>query len=450
MATLNATATNPRRTHEGAVASPINPTQELRRSVMANMLWEGEFYESGTSNATRIAELVKKVAPTEVSKIAIEARTKMKLRHVPLLLARELARGSKESRLLVADTLEQVIQRPDELSEFLSIYWTPKKEPLSAQVKKGLARAFTKFNEYSLAKYRGDDKVVKLRDVLFLSHAKPKDAEQAAVWKKLVDGTLETPDTWEAALSATKGENKTTEWTRLLEEGKLGALALLRNLRNMTEAGVEKSLIREGLLGVNVERVLPFRFISAARHAPWLEPELEQVMYKCVEGAEKLPGRTVLLVDVSGSMDQPVSGKSQIVRMDAAAGLAILLREICQEVGVATFSDGLAYVPPRRGFALRDAIVGSQRHNGTQLGASVNAMHADVFKHGGSYDRIIVITDEQSHDSLGSPMDGATGYVINVASYQNGVGYGPYNHIDGWSEAVVDYIKQLEEQSAKH
>ncbi len=58
--------------------------------------------------------------------------------------------------------------------------------------------------------------------------------------------------------------------------------------------------------------------------------------------------------------------------MDAAAGLAVLLREIAEEVSIYTFSDALAAVLARRGFALRDAIVHSQPHGGTQLGPRVN------------------------------------------------------------------------------
>jgi 60 kDa SS-A/Ro ribonucleoprotein len=58
------------------------------------------------------------------------------------------------------------------------------------------------------------------------------------------------------------------------------------------------------------------------------------------------------------------------------------------------------------------------------------------------YDRILVISDEQSHDRVPAP--NGRGYVVNVASARNGVGYGAWTHIDGWSEAVVDYIRSLE------
>jgi hypothetical protein len=58
-------------------------------------------------------------------------------------------------------------------------------------------------------------------------------------------------------------------------------------------------------------------------------------------------------------------------------------------------------------------------------------------------DRLIVITDEQSHDRVPVPKHGR-GYVVNVASYRNGVGYGAWTHIDGWSEAIIEYIRSVE------
>jgi TROVE domain len=428
----------PVRTHEGGPAKAITPEQALRRSVLACMLWEDEFYEEGVQIAGRIRELVPKVDAAKVAALAVEAREAMKLRHVPLLLVREMARHASH-RALVAQTLTRVIQRADELSEFMAIYWADGRAPLSGQVKKGLAAAFTKFDEYALAKYDRAG-VVRLRDVLFLCHAKPNDADQAGLWRRLIEGNLFTPDTWEVALSG--GGDKRAHWERLLAERKLGALALLRNLRNMKDAGVSEEAVINALSAMKTERVLPFRFLAAARYAPQWEEALEQAMYKAIAGREKFAGRTVLLVDISGSMDAPLARRSEMLRMDAACGLAVLLREVCEAVEVYSFSDKLVRVPSRRGFALRDAIVSSQPHGGTQLGHALTSLRE-------SYDRIIVITDEQSHDRVPAPRD--RGYVINVASARNGVGYGAWTHIDGWSEAVVDYLHSLEaEANADH
>jgi 60 kDa SS-A/Ro ribonucleoprotein len=425
-------------THEGAPSPNLSTELELRRSVLACLLWESQFYEDGVEIAGRIAELVPKVAAEKVAGLAVEAREKMKLRHAPLLLVREMARHATH-RGWVAETLVRVIQRADELAEFVAIYWKEGRVPLSGQVKKGLAAAFPNFDAYALAKYdRGG--AVKLRDVLFLAHAKPRDEAQAEVWKRLIAGQLSAPDTWEVALSS--GADQREAWERLLREQKLGALALVRNLRNLREAGVEESLVVTALGAMSPARVLPFRFLAAARYAPQWEEALEQAMLKCVAGQEKLAGKTVVLVDVSGSMTAPLSRRSEMLRTDAAYGLAVLLREIGEKASVFSFSDSLREVPARRGFALRDAIDASQRHNSTQLGKAVDELNR---KH--SYDRLIVISDEQAHDRVPAPK--AKGYVINVASYKNGVGYGKWTHIDGWSESVVDYIRTLEQTAEK-
>jgi 60 kDa SS-A/Ro ribonucleoprotein len=427
------------RTHEGAPARNISPELQLRRSVLACLLWENQFYEDGVEIGGRIAELVPRVAAEKVAALAIEGRERMKLRHAPLLLVREMARH-KTHRALVSETLAQIIQRADELAEFVAIYWKDGRVPLSGQVKKGLAAAFPKFDEYQLAKYdRGGP--IKLRDVLFLCHAKPRDQAQAEVWKKLVSERLTTPDTWEVALSS--GAGKREAWERLLREQKLGALALLRNLRNMREAGVDEPLVLSALAAMSTARVLPFRFLAAARYAPQWEAALEQAMLKCVAEAEKLPGKTIVLVDVSGSMTAPLSRRSEMQRTDAAYGLAVLLREIAEKVAVYSFSDNLVEVPARRGFALRDAIDASQRHNSTQLGDAVEKLNRNE-----KCDRLIVITDEQAHDRVPAPT--GKGYLINVASFKNGVGYGKWTHIDGWSEAVIEYIRALEQTASSN
>lgn len=422
-------------THEGGSAKHINPELALRRSVMSCLLWESEFYEDGMEIAERIAELIPRVDPMKVYNIAVAAREESKLRHVPLLIAREMARLPKHKKL-VAATLDRIIQRADELSEFLSIYWKDKRQPLSAQVKKGLALAFRKFNEYELAKYNREGSV-KLRDVLFLCHAKPKDAGQEALWKRLVNNELAVPDTWEVSLSSKDELSKKDKWERLLQEKKLGALALLRNLRNMTQEKVDEKLIRAGLLNLKPGRTFPFRFIAAARYAPEFEPELERAMFKEIEGQEKLSGKTILLVDVSGSMNDRLSSKSEMTRMDAACGLAVLAREVCENAVIVAFSDVAINVPARRGFALRDAIIHSQPHSGTYLGHALEAARKFT-----TADRIIVITDEQAHDTVHGPI--GTGYLINVASAKNGVGYGDWTHIDGWSESVLKYIQEVE------
>lgn len=421
-------------THEGGRAANIGIKAQLRRSVMACLLWEDQFYQDGVAIADRIRDLVAKSNPVDVAALAIEAREAFKLRHVPLLLARELARNPK-ARYLLGELVPRIVQRADEISELLSLYWLDQKDaPIAAQLKKGLAASFARFDEYSLSKYNRD-KDITLRDVMFLVRPKPANEEQARLFKALADDTLSIPDTWETALSA--GANKKVTFERLIAENKLGAMALLRNLRGMTEVGVDRDIIVGALAAMKTDRVLPYRFIAAARYAPQFEPALETAMFKCIAGIEKLPGRTILLVDTSGSMDNALSAKSDLTRIDAACGLGILLREICEDIQIYTFSKKLVEVPARRGFALRDAIKNSQEHRDTYMDQALQGL-----RYGEGADRIIVISDEQSNSKISNPK--TRGYMLNVASYQNGVGYGPWTHIDGFSESCVRYIGECE------
>lgn len=427
---INVAPKNLNFTFGGAPAiAPRNPLAELRRAVASCLLWENQFYEDGVAIADRIETLVAACNPSDVAALAVEARTSMKLRHAPLWLLVALARNGKGAN---ADIYPQVINRADEMGELLAMFWKDGKRPIPSAMKRGLAEAFGKFDAYQLGKY--DRKVaVRLRDILRLVHPKPSSEEQAATWRAVIDGTLASPDTWEIALSA--GADKRETFTRLLTEGKLGYLALLRNLRNMAEASVDGALVRDAIIArKGAYNVLPFRYVAAARAAPQFEPALDEALCAAIERLPVLPGRTVVLVDVSGSMDTALSGKSDMRRIDAAAALASIIHG---DVRVFTFSERVVEVPPRRGMAGVDAVIRSQPHHGTWLGRAVAAINQQV-----PHDRLIVITDEQSHDPVGGPL--GKGYMINVASYRNGVGYGDWLRIDGFSENVLRFICEHE------
>lgn len=430
---LNQASAIPKRyTHEGAPAKHINASQELRRSVLSCLLWEGQFYESGEDIAARITRLADAAPKFEVAALASEARNDFNLRHVPLLLLRALAAKGGEG---VADAIESVIQRPDEMAELLAIYWKDGRKPVPKQMKLGLARAFAKFDEYQLAKYDRDGPV-KLRDVLFLSHAKPATPEREALYKRVAERTLQTPDTWETNLSG--GADKRETFTRLLSEGKMGYMAVLRNLRNMVDAGVDTELIREAIIArKGARRVLPFRYVAAARACPQMEPFIDQALCEAVQAGPRLTGKTAVLVDVSYSMVARMSGKSDMTRMDAAATLGSVING---DLRVFSFSNQIVEVPPRQGMAGVDAVINSQSHNGTDLGGAVRAINELV-----PHDRLIVITDEQSQSRVPDPV-APLAYMINVASYQNGVGYGRWTHIDGFSESVLRFIVEYERE----
>lgn len=425
-------------THEGGPAfAHLKPLAALRRTVLSCLLWEDNFYEDGVSVAERIASLAAQVTPQELAALAIQARGQFNLRHVPLHLLVTLAKTGSGTPIL-RNTMPHVLKRVDDMTEFAALYWkaNPGKD-FSAQMKKGFSETFQRFREYHFAKY-DRDAGVKLRDVMFLAHAKPRDAEREALYKRVAERTLETPDTWEVALSA--GKLPKEEFERLIREGKLGYLALLRNLRNMAKAGCDDALVKDAILArEGAARVLPFRFVAAARAVPQYERELDLALQETIKLLPATQGETWILIDVSGSMDDPLSAKSDMRRIDAAAALGSMFPGSCR---LFTFSNELVEVPPRKGMAGVDAIDKSQDHEGTHLRKAMKQLQE--FPRRTALPRLVVITDEQSADGVGAPF-AERNYMINVASYQNGVGYGgKWTHITGFSEAIFTFIREFE------
>ena len=419
---------------------------DLRRAVMSCFLWEDQFYENGMQIAERISLLVndKNIRVQDIVSLAIEVRTEGSLRHVPLLITACLVKrcsGSNTISLL----LPKVIQRADEMAEFLCIYakvnnTTPDKlKPfLSNQVRKGISKAFNKFNAYTLAKYNRKGSVT-LKDVIRLCHVKPVNEEMSTIISQILKDELASPDTWEVALSS--GKDKKETFTRLLQEKKLGALALLRNLRNMVDSGVSTTLVTQSILSMDIKNILPFRFITASRYAPTYYEVLNKKFLASVDNMQPLKGKTVVLVDVSGSMENPLSKKSDLTRLDAACALGAIVKS--DEVYCYSFSHTIAFVPSRTGLDGIKNIANSQRHNSTELKEAilhVNKVHPD-------YDRLIVITDEQSQTGASNVLPNKKGYIINVASYQNGIDYNAHGFvsISGFSENVLKFIKELED-----
>lgn len=452
------------RTHEGGVAVPSTNFGKLRRSVLSCLLWEGSFYEDGMTIANRIMSLVPLCKPDDVAELAREARHIHKLRHAPLLLAlglvlhphRHDAQPGNEAFRVVRD----VINRPDELTEIVSIYWAingnmrnGKGAPLPKQLRRGLRQAFLKFDEYQMAKWdRNND--VRLRDVAFLCHVRGRDIEARLVNREFlpehtksshfpvretfgdVEPKLATPDTWEVGLSA--GQDKAATFRALMESNKLGGIATVMNLRNMHQAGMSRDEVQPYLFRkAQHAPILPFRYVAAARAVPEWEAMCDTAMQLSLANMEKMPGKTVLLVDVSGSMNSLLSSRSEMRRCDAAGALAALARGICHDVHIYAFGEKLYTIPPRHGMALVDQL--KAKSEGTYLGRAVSEL---VIKHRDA-DRLIVFTDEQAHDYV-RDCGNMRGYMVNVSVHERGVGYGKWVRINGFSEAVIDYIRELE------
>ena len=268
--------------HEGAQAWRMTPEWELYTTVVTTMGVEDKFYESGEERVRRIADLVRKVEPEFVAQLAVYTREEMHLRSVPLLLLVELD-CCHQGDTLVSKAVGRTIQRADEITELLMCYlWRtgkPDLSGLSSQLRKGLAEAFNKFDEYQFAKYNRKNRMVTLRDALALVHPKPKDDRQTDIFRKIKSDTLETPVTWETELSAVgqrhfdseeeKEEAKREVWRKLVQSHRLGYMATLRNLRNMLKLGMDEETMQmvcnyiSNPEAVRKSKQLPFRFLSA-------------------------------------------------------------------------------------------------------------------------------------------------------------------------------------------
>ena len=97
------------RNYQGAQAWALTPELELYTAVVTASLSD-TFYEKQDERVMRIAQLVGKVDPEFVAKLAVYARNEMHLRSIPLLLVVELAKVHSGDDL-VSRTVEKVVQR---------------------------------------------------------------------------------------------------------------------------------------------------------------------------------------------------------------------------------------------------------------------------------------------------------------------------------------------------
>ena len=437
----------------------------LRRAVLANLLWENIAYMDGVSVANEIKRLIPLCDPKEVADLAVEARTMQKLRHTPLFLAVEMCKYN-ETRKYVKDILPKIITRADMLTDFMALYWADGKCPICNAAKKGLAEAFHNFKEYHFAKYDRDAEI-KLRDVMFMVRPKPVNQLETELYKKIADRTLETPETWEVLLSlAHTNEEKAAVWTKLITEGKLGGKAMLMNLRNMQTVGVVRPVIEKGLTELKGSMLLPLDFLKAMRMSTGFDREIEAAMLKTYENLPKLPGKTLFIVDVSGSMGSITSSGSIFSRLDEAASMAMLAANQCEDFELVCTAgsdpdlreEQIRIKYPSKGFNLfkeiqnsRDTVGGG----GIFTYQCLEKLRKELGDKIHDYTRIIVFSDSQdidvssyyssNHNKKPRPF-GKYNYICDVSANTRGIAYnGVWTaEISGWSEHFLTYIAAYE------
>ncbi len=459
MSKFNTTQTQTTKTINlaGGQAYSMTPELELASIVLTSFV-NDKYYEKTDNTVKKVQELVNKVDVEFAAKLAVYARKEFGMRSITHVLAAEIA-NKLSGKQIGKKFYEAVIYRPDDMLEIIAYYKNNKSnKSLPASMKKGFRNASTKFSAYQLAKYRKSDKEVKMVDLFNLVHPKPKNEEQSEAFKALMTDTLRNTETWEAMLSeAGNSEDvedaKNQAWKELISSKKIGYFALLRNLRNIKEQAPEvlddallmltdKNLIQKSL-------VLPFRFDTAYRLFNTGSSEDRKIIIALNKAADlsmsnvpELPGRTLVVVDSSGSM----SGKPA----DIASLFAAVLVKKNPSADLMSFSDDARY----QTFNPNDSILTIK--NGFRFVSGGTNFHSIFQKANKPYDRIIILSDMQGWIGYNTPSKDFQNYKkqygVNPVIYSFDLaGYGtlqfPENNVyalAGFSDKIFDVMSLLE------
>lgn len=476
--------------HENVKAYKMTPELELYTAVVTTGLSD-TFYESGNKRLQRIRTLINNCDPEFTARLAVYARTQMNLRSVPLVLAVELAKTTS-GNATVSKTVSNIIQRADEITELLAYYQlanarkgAKKLNRLSKQIQKGLVESFNKFDEYQFAKYnRNTD--VKLRDALFLVHPKAKDENQQLLFNKIAADTLETPYTWETELSALgqqKFANDTVKkaafaakWEELIASKKIGYMALMRNLRNILEAGVSGNHIAmvwdylSNEQAVAGSKQLPFRFLAAYREVKNVSSGYTTAVLSALEdavmhSAKNIKGfgyttSVVIACDVSGSMQVPVSAKSKVQLYDIGLMLGMLMQSQCKNVITGMFGDRWKVISMPAKNVLANVMEYYRREG--EVGYSTNGFLVieDLIARKQVTDKVMLFTDVQMWNSTGTNhtfenswrrykaiAPNAKLYLFDLAGHGNApldVRRDDVYLVAGWSDKIFDVLHSLD------
>ena len=484
------------RTHEGGDAHLRDAESELFLLAATNMVGEDTFYERAPDRDRRFVDLVRHVTvtnPAFVAGLAPYLRETMRMRSAAVVMAAEyVAAGGAGGRAVVAG----VLQRPDEPAELIGYWMTTHGRNLPMAVKRGVADAVRRlYNERAALRYDGLSRQVRMADVVELTHPEPRDDRQSALFRWLLDrrhhddavadperlpvlaaaAALETvPDGERRAVLRDRGPAALAEagfsWERLsgwLPGGmdaeawqyvipSMGAMALVRNLRNFDQAGIADQAVATVIAKITdpdevaKARLFPYQVWAAYKHAPsddW-KRALGRTMDLTTANVPRLDG-TLVVIDTSASMQAPVSGKSKLTRVEVAAVMAMATARRARNVDVVIYGDrsrrvaDLAGTSVLAGVAMVDRLVGSVGHS--TFGHTAIAKHFDPKRH----QRVVIFTDDQQHDSGRVRLDHVPLiYTFNLAGYRPSAlpagERGRYT-LGGFSDATFTAMKVLED-----
>jgi len=434
-------------------------------SLVLTSFVQDKFYESEASQLTRLRKLIDKINDKKfVAQLAIYARNVFGMRSISHVLAGEIGVSVKGEQW-TKNFFDKVIRRPDDITEILAYSMKEYGRVIPNAMKKGLASALTRFDDYALGKYRCESHAIKMVDAVNLLHPK-----ETPTIKKLMDGTLKSTDTWEVEISqAGQTEDKENvaalkkeAWSGLVTTGKIGYFALLRNLRNILEQSPEcidealKILTDEDRIKKSL--VLPFRYqtakqaiidseVASRKDSVKVLSAISDAIDISCQNVPKFEGNTLVALDMSGSM----SGKPWDIGSLFAAVIAKK-----NESPVLTFSDQTHWVT----FSSRSSVIdivealGAKRNYG---GTDFSLIFHQLKE---KFDRIIILSDMQGWLDGGAPTQALKAYKTRTGANPkifsfdlNGYGSLMFPEpnvycLTGFSEKTLDLMKILEEDRA--
>lgn len=462
MARFNSKAKEKTATQNLAGGEAYSESAELELvSILLTSFVKDQFYRKADATLSNLQKLLNQVDLYFAAQAAVYARTKFGMRTISHVVAGELCRRVS-GQPWMKKFLNAVVFRPDDILEITSYYDTKKNKETHA-MRKGLGAALTRFNEYQLAKYRGEGKAISLVDCVNIYHPRNTPA-----LKKLIKGELRSTETWESKLSRS-GKAETEEealtlkaeaWTSLLTEQKLGYFALLRNLRNiMAQAPDALPLALEQLINptaIKNSLVLPFRFTTAVDEVKKLKGPLARKTLEALALATELSldnvptfeGSTLIAIDESGSM----SGKY----FDIASLFGAALYKRSPNADIILFNEGARYLTLHSGDSLM-TICAQLRNEFRSGGTDFKPIFRLISKEQNRYERIIILSDMQGWIGYQSPMAAYDHYckALDIRPHVYSIdlaGYGtlqfPENKVyclAGFSEKIFDVMKLLEQ-----
>lgn len=333
-------------------------------------------------------------------KEAVRLRTEDNMRATPQVIIVRAAQMKKgKGNGLVRQYSLQTMQRVDDAVTQLAYQLAEFGKPVPNSLKKAWRQFLMAQKPYNLAKYRMENKDVKLIDLVRFCHPK------GVAFDQLVKGELvSTGTTWESIISE-KGSTKEA-WNEAIDV--MGHMALLRNLRNISEkAGTTnfKTVAEKLVNGAEKGRQLPFRYLSAykalgVKTSPLILDAVEKSLEISLKNLPHFSGRTMSLCDNSGSAWGVATSSMGTMAVAEIANLSAVLTGMVSDEGyVGVFGDNLKTVPIKKTSSVLDQTnaltpIGKGIGGGTENG--IWLFWDQAIRKKEHWDRVFVYSDMQA------------------------------------------------------